>query len=757
MRTAADDRLTDLDRPQRGRRAPRRWTGTVSQRASAARRSPQAIFKISSYSHSAGAVVGRFEYITREGEAEAEGPSGELLDQAALAARADAWSEEAGARHTRRVSMSAVVSFPADVDEDRATEAARQFFAAAFAANHDYVFTGHRDTKNFHVHVVVQSAGLDGKQLRIGREDIQDLRMLFAEKAAAQGIELDASPRWARGKEQARPASREVEGIRRRFREPEQQLAGAWFLSAPRRTQLAALVDVRRGRATEERAVSPLEYARAAERVAGQIGATEDNREKVSAIKAAVQLARSGLQRSGDEINTAAAGAAVHVVGQVDKAIAAQITELREDPEAWREALSARRPLADQLAATRPSPERKWAREADAPRVPGQEVGAQALEYARAARWAVAQSADLPTDADRVAAVKGAVDMARFGWEISAKETCPEVERATAREIIDKTERELRGAIEQIKDPEAKRDAIQARAGLYRAGVKEYRAAKRETERPWGQEAGRPAAAELNRHQEDVTYERTKPESEREPSGAGVEREGGGVGGRAGRVASGDGGERGPRPGDGPGASRGAEQERSVGLGPGAPDVAAGDAESASEPHRPDRAPGPADRTLRTRESAVGADLEPGAVAGGGGDRGRDRGREPASAGALLVDGTPGAGPGGPGSGAGGTQELSRGMGGDDRGRARGDQQADQGSGRGAKGGAMRGQQQQGRGGAESGAGQERSKRRGRLQEAARRLIEAGQERARQEKRDREQERERQQRRDRGREEGWER
>ena len=654
MRTAADDRLTDLDRPQRGRRAPRRWTGTVSQRGRASRGLPQAVFKISSYSHSAGAVVGRFEYITREGEAEAEGPSGELLDQAALAARADAWSEEAGARHTRRVSMSAVVSFPADVDEDRATEAARQFFAEAFAANHDYVFTGHRDTKNFHVHVVVQSAGLDGKQLRIGRADIQDLRMLFAEKAAEQGIELDASPRWARGKEQARQASREVEGITRRFRQPEQQLDGAWFLSAQRRTQLAALVDVRRERETEDRAVSPLEYARAAERVAGQIGATEDNREKVAAIKAAVQLARSGLQRRGDEINTADAGAAVHVVGQVDKAIAAQITALREDPEAWREALSARRPLADQLAATRPVPERKWAREADAPRVPGQEVGAQALEYARAARWAVAQSAALPTDADRVAAVKGAVDMARFGWEISAKATCPEVERATAREIIDKTERELRGAIEQIEDPEAKREAIQARARLYRAGVQEYREERQE-------QAQRERAA--TRRQEAAEYER--------PNERGASH---GVGGAAGEhgagAPAGAGGAAGVAKGMGAG-ERGVEPDadlvREPGGGPAPP--ALGLARGAARPGRGDGGPNAAAGT--PARAVVG--VEPGPVEGGAGQRRAESDREPGGGDALS-----GVRAGGPGVRApgGAERDVAEAMGGDDRGATGRDSEA---------------------------------------------------------------------------------
>ena len=140
MRPPDDERFTDLDRPPRGRRPPRRWTGTAGQRARASRRLPQAVFKITSYSRSGGAVHGRFAYITRADEAEAEGPNGDRLDQAALAARAAEWSEEAEARHTRQYAMSAILSFPADVDEEKATEAARQFLREAFADNHDYVF-----------------------------------------------------------------------------------------------------------------------------------------------------------------------------------------------------------------------------------------------------------------------------------------------------------------------------------------------------------------------------------------------------------------------------------------------------------------------------------------------------------------------------------------------------------------------------------------------------------------------------------------
>ena len=481
-----DEGFTDLDQAQRGSRPRRRWTGTVGQRTRAARRLPQAVFKISSYSHSARAVSGRLEYITREGEVEAEGPNGARLDQAALAALADEWSATGEARGRRVQAMSAFVSFPADVDQEQAMAAGRQFFREAFADNHDYVFAAHSDTKNFHVHVVVQCAGHDGKQLRIGREDIQDLRMLFAEKAQEQGIELDASPRWARGLEKERAAGPKLDGIMRRGRSPEQVLDKALLMSTHRRTQLEALVEERRERGTATAAVTPLEYVRAAERVAATIPELEGGPAKVRAMKAAVGLVLDGLavSRAG-AANEAAAGAAVQVAGELEKTLAAQIRELPEDadPVTKRDAWSALGPLANRLAATRPEPERKWARNEGGKRPSAQEVGVQAVEYAVASAGVVEQIETLTNDQDRGAAVRSAVQLARFGWELAQKDQGQGVEQEEARAIIDQVERALRFGIGQIEDPAAKREAIQARQALYKAGVKEYREGREEARR----------------------------------------------------------------------------------------------------------------------------------------------------------------------------------------------------------------------------------------------------------------------------------
>ena len=151
--------------------------------------------------------------------------------------------------------------------------------------------------------------------------------------------------------------------------------------------------------------------------------------------------------------------------------------------------------------------------------------------------------------------------------------------------------------------------------------------------------------AALQTQREEVGYERTRQREQLERSGAGVDRAAAALGEPDGGVAAGRERAAGRGLEDSPGRGRGAAAERGAGLGAGAGGMAPGDAGPASEPHSPDRAPGAADRALRTRDRAVGADVEPGSVAGGDGLRDRDLGREPDPAGTLLVAGAAGRDP----------------------------------------------------------------------------------------------------------------
>ena len=574
MRYASQqDSLAGLEEDRRGSlpRGGRRWTGSLSQRGRASRGLPQAVFKISSYSHSAGAVWDRVNYVARDGEIEVEGPNGELLDQEQLEEMVDDWDALTKEGQGRRFAMSAVVSFPKGVDEEKASEAARQFFREAFADNHDYVFAPHTDAKQFHVHVVVQARGHDGKQIRLNRDDIQDLRMLLAEKAREQGIELDASPRWARGLDTERRPGREAEGIRRRGETPRRETGEAWKpgqeqetrgadragageawnpekelreagrLSLDRRMQLEALVAVRRQRWERREKVAADEYVEAAELLARKAGELGNDKGKVVALKGAAELAGAGLEavRSAPNFsNREAAQGRVSVlvtsIERVDTSINSQIRGLGEGG-AQREAITARRGLAEKIsqyhqgAREQAGQERTGGQEsAGAERARGAEgrgeaAGAgracQALEYARAAAGVAGQINKLTNDQDRVAAVKEVVGLGRFGWDLAQKDKGTAEDREEARGIINRAERALRFAINRIEDPQGKREAIQARQTLYNAGVKEYREAKQETERQRRQEAERAAERGRGETAGRETGEAWNPEKELREAG----------------------------------------------------------------------------------------------------------------------------------------------------------------------------------------------------------------------------------------------
>ena len=253
--------------------------------------------------------------------------------------------------------------------------------------------------------------------------------------------------------------------------------------------------------------------------------------------------------------------------------------------------------------------------------------------------------------------------------------------------------------------------------------------------------------AELERAREELAYERARAEPE--PSRAGVEREGGDVGDRAGGLGAGDRGERGPGLGNGGRAGRGAEPERDG-------DLAGRDADPGDAAHQAGRAAGAgargaegADRAAGASVGAVVAALDPGEVAGGDSRPGRGpsrgRGRD------VALPDVRAAGPG--------TAEVSRDVGGDDRGGERADQPAAPGGGHrqvaDASGQEREAEQQRAQERSQEraqqliAAGQERAQAEKRSQERARQLIAAGQERAQEEKRERAREREQQRARER--------
>ena len=127
-------------------------------------------------------------------------------------------------------------------------------------------------------------------------------------RAREQGIELDASPRWARGEEKEQQRPRAVEGIERRGEAAAwEPLTKAELLQKAERykAEMSERVRQREGRLTpdrqaawdaltEERAkrrdldaapCQALEYARAAATLAANIPRLENDKQKVAAVK----------------------------------------------------------------------------------------------------------------------------------------------------------------------------------------------------------------------------------------------------------------------------------------------------------------------------------------------------------------------------------------------------------------------------------------------------------------------------------------
>lgn len=225
MAKATNETIGLLEDERRGRRGVegrdiavggRAWKGNLGDRLLVAQKLPQAVLKISSHNTGKDRVRDRLRYISRQGSLSLETDEGvgvDGLDE--VDELVEHWAADFTDRKNSRDAMSLVISLPAGTDHNAATDAAREFFSETFSDNHEYVFAGHDDTDNFHIHVVVKGRGRNGKPMRPSRRDPQIWRQSFAEKARAHGIELDASPRFARGEGRRSPPTPVYE-LRRR-------------------------------------------------------------------------------------------------------------------------------------------------------------------------------------------------------------------------------------------------------------------------------------------------------------------------------------------------------------------------------------------------------------------------------------------------------------------------------------------------------------------------------------------------------------
>jgi len=172
----------------------------LAERLRASRRVPQAIVKVTGFSHGLHQVLTQFNYISRKGSLPLEKDTGEILsERESLEELATAWSVDFDTRIRSRDTASIVFSMPRGSNVEALRRAVRAVGARAFP-DHEWVFGIHQDRDYPHAHMIVKMRGREGeKKLRLRKPDLYRLREMYAEAAREEGVQLAVSPRAARG------------------------------------------------------------------------------------------------------------------------------------------------------------------------------------------------------------------------------------------------------------------------------------------------------------------------------------------------------------------------------------------------------------------------------------------------------------------------------------------------------------------------------------------------------------------------------
>lgn len=173
---------------------------TLTQAYRAAQTLPQAVLKVSSYSHGAGRVGTHVKYISREADLVVEDPQGgQLKDPEEMKERIAEWAMDFDLRKGSRDTVNIILSVPIDSKLGDVERSVRDFAWITFGQTNDYLFALHSDTDHPHGHLMVKMRGYEGEKLNPGRKDLRDWRASFAQSLRENGVEVDASSRSSRG------------------------------------------------------------------------------------------------------------------------------------------------------------------------------------------------------------------------------------------------------------------------------------------------------------------------------------------------------------------------------------------------------------------------------------------------------------------------------------------------------------------------------------------------------------------------------
>ncbi len=165
---------------------------------------PEAIFKITGRTRDVSQLRAQLSYISRRGALDLEDRNGGVVrGRDELRELADDWSATARFDRRRRwdtpFSRSVVLSSPAQSDPGAVQDAARHLALKMLADRFDYVFALHTDSRHPHVHLSIRALGDHGERLRFIRSDLGIWRQEYARALRMRGIEVEATPRAARG------------------------------------------------------------------------------------------------------------------------------------------------------------------------------------------------------------------------------------------------------------------------------------------------------------------------------------------------------------------------------------------------------------------------------------------------------------------------------------------------------------------------------------------------------------------------------
>lgn len=167
-------------------------------------RAPEVMVKVTGRTRDPGHLRDHLDYISRNGALEMEDRDGAVIDgRAAVKELAEDWGAIAMSDPRRRantpISLSLVLSMPAETDPTIVRDAARAFAREVFADQFDYAFALHIDAPHPHVHIAVRTLGDDGARLNPKKADLEEWRQVFAQAMRDRGVEAEATPRRARG------------------------------------------------------------------------------------------------------------------------------------------------------------------------------------------------------------------------------------------------------------------------------------------------------------------------------------------------------------------------------------------------------------------------------------------------------------------------------------------------------------------------------------------------------------------------------